>query len=650
MVVPTINKIVHLKEHWILSSVLCWCTFTILVSVFYVTVGISFLSSITALALSICSTWWIVKKTEHLSPLLLIQRLPTTRQRLAILTAILIDAFLLSIVWSLRTDWALQTPWIAVTVPFFLAAGVSTALLLLATQQKPSFLTLTGITAHWALLYGVALIAFRYGYGYDPIIHQAAERYVAEHGSIHPFQPFYIGQYAVVGALHALTRIPTDFIDRLLVPVLTITSVPIIIWYGLVRGYKVSSRAAVITILALPIIPLSDLTYTVPYTLTVLYTIWFVFLLPVSTDHPLVRGTLVLISIAAVITHPLLGVPLLLLSLFVLISAQFKQQRLLSLLLFISVPTALIGMFGAFRLLHGQSFFSSWNISSFWANAILIFSMPYPLNGLAWYWKLLYGYEHYVLLIGLIVASVIALVKTWKDPYQLPLLSVTAGLLLTVLLLPTLISIPGVVEYEQYEFVLRLRDSMILFLLPALLTRVGMLLQRPKPIRMVMMSVIAVLTAIGFYLTYPQSNPVVQASGWNIGRHDIDAVQTIEGNAQGNRFVVIADQLLSAVALRERGFDKSLPTPQQGIVYPYPISPSEFLFPYREEILYSQLRPEVIAGLLEYLDIEYLYIAVHEYWYRVEAMEQEIIDAGGEAIGGPTGVRLYRFWRIQPLP
>ncbi|MBI5135276.1 hypothetical protein HZA86_03530 [Candidatus Uhrbacteria bacterium] len=549
--------------------------------------------------------------------------------------------------WSLRTDWALQTPWVAVTIPFFLALGISTALLLFAAQQKSSYLTLVGMTAHWALLYGVALIAFRYGYGYDPIIHQAAERTVAEHGSIQPFQPFYIGQYSIVGALHALTRIPTDFIDRMLVPVFAITTLPTIIWYGLVRGYKIPSHAAALAVLALPIIPLSDLTYTVPYTLTVLYAIWFVFLLPVSIDSPLARWTIAMIAIAAVVTHPLLGVPLLLLSLCVLISARIKQQKLLSLLLFFAIPTTLIGMFGIFRLLHEQSFFAPWSISDFWTNAIVVFSMPYPFSEVAWYWKFLYQYEHYGLLIGLIIMGVIALMKTKNGHDQRPLLALVAGMLVTVVLLPTLIAIPGVVEYEQYEFVLRLRDSIVLFLLPILLVNIGMLLQKTRSmlVRWAIIGAMGILTSIGFYLTYPQINPVVQASGWNMGRHDIDAVQAIEDDARGNRFVVIADQLLSAVALRERGFDQTLPTPQQGGIYPYAISPSEFLFPYREEILYSQLRPDVVTGLFEYLDLEYVYVAVHEYWYRVDAIEQEIIDASGEIMVGPAGVRLYRFQR-----
>ncbi len=470
----------------------------------------------------------------------------------------LIDLALLLVLIGQRTDTALQTPWLGLSPGFFLQFAFSSALLIhslviasnspvipsqvegsrriagLLPKARNDDLLWFAILIHSSLIYGVALIVFRYGYGYDPIIHQAAEESIVKNGLASIQSPLYFGQYAVVTILHWLTTIPVRLIDRVLLPTLSAFSVPILTYYGLTRAHTVAPAKARMLSVLVPLLALPALTFTTPYNLTVLFTLWWIFLLPLlSYRHPEPsRGISVtphslivlLIAFVAAITHPLLGVPLVIATIVAVVGCRFSvipspssvipskaegsrtidHQSLITKLLIYSITTTLIAtsiitMFGVYRLSHHEAFFPS---TSFWSAipplaSTLFFRVSWGES--PWHLVVLYA-------ISWLMPVLIVAVGAWqlfKIPklsflslsgreklsfgsaqslasasfnahwYRLTILSLAAGLLLAVPFVYTASDIPGILESDQAEFARRLLLVIPIFFLPSFLVAIS---------------------------------------------------------------------------------------------------------------------------------------------------------------------------------
>ncbi|MEK7618946.1 MAG: hypothetical protein AAB416_01735, partial [Patescibacteria group bacterium] len=194
-------------DEWVLIGVIWWCSFVLCASLAYITAGITLATSLLALIVSgvgavTVGTRYAFSQQTHA------QREGVFGTSAIVVLAACIDLFLLSLFFMVRTDEMLRTPWVfPVSIGAFVLFGLSTATLLIG-RHAPRIVFTPVLILHCFTAFGVALISFRYGFGYDPIIHQTAERYVFAHGRILPLQPYYIGQYAVVAALSFLTSLP----------------------------------------------------------------------------------------------------------------------------------------------------------------------------------------------------------------------------------------------------------------------------------------------------------------------------------------------------------------------------------------------------------------------------------------------------------
>lgn len=430
--------------------------------------------------------------------------------------AVLIDLGLLTILLLQRTDVALQTPWVELPFGFFLLFGLSSALLLSGARHARPRVFWIAALLHSFLFYGVALLVFRHGYGYDPIIHQAAEEYIVDHRAIQPLSPLYFGQYAVVSALHFLTSIPVRLIDRALLPVLAALSVPIVSYIGLLRTSIVfrnrvtdgsnpvtekrfASSARSLTLLV-PLLAIPSLTFTTPYNLTVLLAFWWIFLLPFLGQNPLpdchpelVEGsrifrrfqqlrvtsyqlpvTLFLIAFAAAITHPLLGVPLVLANVFTLIIRRVPKSSSPITIYYLPftvclITTSLIILFGLYRFTHGASFFGTTPfVQSITELATLLFARV-SWTTAPWYLVLFYAIA-WAIPFGVSIVGLRQLFRSETPSwYRITVLSLAVGLLLSVPFVYSAADIPGILESDQAEFVRRLLLAIPIFFLPSFL-------------------------------------------------------------------------------------------------------------------------------------------------------------------------------------
>src|SRR3989338_6712302 len=159
--------------------------------------------------------------------------------------------------------------WTVVGPRFFILFAIATTLLLWFLQKSKTTKTnLFLIILHHALILTVALIVFKHGFGFDPIIHQATEQWIAEHGFILPKQPYYISQYMLVIFLNSLTHLPIALLDNALVPMLSLITASLITFFSFSRT---SHSDNIFPVLALiPLVPLTFFTFTTPNNLALL--------------------------------------------------------------------------------------------------------------------------------------------------------------------------------------------------------------------------------------------------------------------------------------------------------------------------------------------------------------------------------------------
>ena len=154
---------------------------------------------------------------------------------------------------------------------------------------------------------GVSVALYGVGFGFDPFVHRAAEAALFAHGSIEPVQLLYSGQYATVTALAHVTHIPVRLIDIVLLPLLA-SLLPIALMAGLREGWGVSERTSRVVWLVALLVPYMLLTFTIPFTVTYLWWMVLLFLLPAITSWQREAMTLGVAAVA-VLFHPLLAVP-----------------------------------------------------------------------------------------------------------------------------------------------------------------------------------------------------------------------------------------------------------------------------------------------------------------------------------------------------
>ena len=361
---------IRTKEHWITTSVLLWSVAIIILSAVYASVGIHKIFVIVLAATGVAGWVWLIGL--QLPTLRLVAENWKTNVLLA--ASSLLSIGLLAIVWIGRTDDPLRSPWEIAPSWFFVVFALSLIMQVSAAlrEKQLSLLSIVALIAQSGVCYGIAVAAFRFGYAYDPLIHQTAEQFVVAHGKILPLQPFYIGQYALVAALHFVTNAPVWLIDRLLLPLLAIISVPIVGYVGLTRGWGFSHQHARIGLIVLSTLPLAEFTFTVPYNITVLYAFWLVLLLPLLLRSRIGMFTLVALSGAATMTHPLLGIPLLIAAACAIALQKYKNI-LFPVLCALGIGGSIFVMLGVYRLQHVLPFLATTEPLKYVQNFISIF-------------------------------------------------------------------------------------------------------------------------------------------------------------------------------------------------------------------------------------------------------------------------------------
>lgn len=541
---------------------------------------------------------------------------------------LLIDSILFFLLFTRRTDALLPSPWEALPFYFFILFGIGTFFLFKTTTRPlPLTLKLFLNSIHLFIMYGVAVILYQIGYGFDAFIHRATEEWIAVHGFINPKSPYYIGQYSFVAWLHHLTQLSVHTIDIYLVPIISALFIPGVVWFTLKKVWHASETIALSAHWFIAAIPFLSLHLTTPHNLVLFWGIIIPFTAIGYTHKQLPGLILLLLSAAPMATHPLVGAPLFIFSLSVIVIQCFMTTRrayLIGLAIATATITLLVpGLFFLNNLRHGQALAPLTNPLANLKNFFILFQDPYWYKGNGGYLlELLYSWEK-ILPVLVFALGILGAAFYERSEKKKVLLWVAAsvGCILSALLLRNWIVFPEVIRYEQGDYPLRLIKASILFLLPwsiyTLMHFFSFIKSRLQPARfwMIVPLILASTLTVSFYLSYPQRNKKVQFPGYNITASDVKAVEWIHEQHTNYTYIVLANQLISAAALQQYSFAKHFTTPRGEIFY-YAIPTGGPLYEQYENMIYKGQKREYMEQAMDIAGVDTAYFVINKYWAR----------------------------------
>ncbi|MBN1585413.1 hypothetical protein JW899_03540 [Candidatus Uhrbacteria bacterium] len=565
----------------------------------------------------------------------------------------------------------IRTPWDAVPADFFavffLAALAVSALSLSGVLGGFSAVPAVGLAA---LLSSVAVITYKIGFGFDPFIHQATERIIYATGNIDPKPFYYSGQYALVVILAKLTGIGLESVDRWLVPIGLAGLLPFAAWC-LRRAFGWKWAIAATATVGVLLLPLSPFIASTPQGLANLLALLTVFsALPVSADRdalgPLGRFLPLLFASAAAVTHPLTGLPILVFAIAwraLLHKNGTERPRIAHWILAIAIaalgsavlPTAFL----ANSAVSGTG--ADWNNRMLESASTIVAGLQsamsetdrrfLPTLDVAYFWR-------DIRTPGLWFLGLAGLLFLYRKRPRLAM-SYAVGLVALTgnwLAIKTSIRFGFLIDYERSSYADRLSDLALYFLVPAALYALAMILIRIRrgfPVmRLTAAVLLAALLTSSLYLAYPRRDRYETSRGWSTSQFDIDTVREIEADAEGQPYVVLANQAVSAAAIREVGFGRYYPLrdperPGQE-TYFYPVPTGDPLYGLFLK-MNDRLGDRAVANeAMEMAGVDLAYFVVNDYWWQAQRIVSNAKREADRNWDVDKGNFVFRYRRQEP--
>lgn len=523
------------------------------------------------------------------------------------------DSAILYQVFVARTADALSSPWLLFGYSIFALFGFVSFALFIVSYNRKDDLGLLLSALHFFVAIAVSAIVFEIGFGFDPFIHRAAESDLSLNGFINPRQILYTGQYVLVSAIHRLTALPIKIVDIWLVPVVSSLLIPASAYLGLRNGLRMEKSEAQLCVHVIFLLPLMPLTFTVPFNITFLLFFASVFLLLIKMNR-VQTGVMVLVATFAVLVHPLLGVPMLL---FILLVNGW-HRRVIAIVSMIAIPA----MFIVHNILSGLSSVSIFNPLYRVRYFTSLFVDPYQHNyfPVPQIWEIIYFYRTWMVWIFFILA-IIAVLQQKNLPIYYEKINkmariyfLSAGYFMVgIFLLSTMFIFRDIIWYEQAEFSLRLVQAISLMVLPFLALYIKKIVGNAKdPKKYFIFVTIALLMTLSWYFSYPRLDPKSINPGVSVSASDVSAVLEIDRMADGNDYIVLSSQMMSAAALQEFGFRDYIQV--DGHEYLWYALPTGGVL-YQEFLTYMNGGADI--GVIDLLNagtgVDRIYTVIHDY-------------------------------------
>lgn len=571
--------------------------------------------------------------------------IPLLATAVSALGFIVIGALLAATTESIRTPWPLLAPYTLLAI----AVLWLTLVLSIALVRRLSILCIHAVLAIAGTTF-IAPILYRVGFGFDGFLHVASERILLLTGTLSPKPLSYIGQYVFTTWLSRMTDLPIASIDRWLVPVAATIIIPLCLYVVLrTREHDDPSVIPHPSFLVLALLPLAAFVATTPQSFSYVLALSALILLGHESirqhfahghRHPL--PALILATWAAAV-HPLAGIPVILL----VLAASFRQRIIswvLVILAAISVPLlfVVIGQHGATAI--------SWDLSlltspSLWLDRLAGFA-PWIGNHFV-LWPAWASLAEKAVPVVLLVLSFFA-IKQKSDyrgrPY-IPQLIVAAILLwIAATALKAAGDFAFLIDYERGNYADRLNMLAIFCLIPPAsvgIERLTSSLKRAGILPRIALAGFMIFMATGLaYDALPRNDALVVGHGWSVSSQDIEAARSIDQDAYGRRYTVLADQSVSAAAVQQFGFRRYT----ANNVFYYPIPTGGPLYQVYLDVTYKQPTRDTVHDAAMLGESDLVYVVLNNYWWNAEAVSEElkhIADKSWEIDGGK--VRIYKF-------
>ncbi len=568
------------------------------------------------------------------------ERLPTRKRVLAIASVGLSFAVMLLILSAahkvgtadaIRTPWPLMPIW---TLPLIALQWM----LLVASAWRIRSSTMTTLQGAFAIASVTCLTPLLYtiGYGFDGFLHVAGERVLATTGTLLPHPPYYMGQYVFTTWIARIADLDVALIDRWLVPLCA----PLFLALAMLAATSAKSRMPLIA--GAFLIPLTALIATTPHGFaTVLGISALILAIGVSEQriHPTAP---LLIAAWCVLTHPLIGLPIagaVLAS--VIYHRESRWRTMLAIICAIGAGVSVPLVFG-FAASLGSSTGVALNAGAIFSwngwQPLLSSWIPWVGNRYAlwpeasvWIEKLL-PWLFVAIATSATIRSFTAThprsLSAPSDPRPAPLLPWLIASFVTALS-AGILSVGGdfgfLIDYERGNYADRLWLVAILLLIPVVLPELARLLDRAR--NAPRLSAIITLIAIGTigagtgYAALPRHDAVTPSRGWSVGSADIEAVKLIEEDANGEDYTVLANQSVSAAAVKTLGFKRYA----RNDVFFYPIPTGGDLYQLFLTASYNDPSRETMREAGDLGGSDLVYFVVNDYWWK----SAELIEKAG---------------------
>jgi len=542
-------------------------------------------------------------------------------------------------------DNAMRSPWDSVPRMFFVVFFLTVlSAFITASSGLIGELALLPIVGLALLATGVAAAVYSVGFGFDPFIHQATEAVIYKLGAIQPKPFYYIGQYATVVVLARMFKTGVAAIDAALVPAAFALTVPAAFW-SLKRSFSWSSRDAAAASLALLLLPLSPFIATTPQGFAdALALVTFFLALPAcSEERILPRPVLVLLAVTVTLIHPLAGIPLLIFTGILLFLTAYERRGgvgrwliLLQLALAgcIALPLAFMvnaKFSGAGVTVSETLLRTPGDLLEELSGSGIVSRQFNAAFDFVYFWR---AVREAVLaaagLVGLVLLS-----RRLKGAlaYGISFLI----FIVNYILLRSVVSFPFLIEYERSNYADRIFDLALFLLTPAAVYAFGRLIGRVRrsfpALRIGLAVLIAVLATSSLYLAYPRRDKYESSRGWSTSAADIKTVRSVAADAGSAPYVVLANQAVSAGAVRELGFRAyfpSLDADRPGDIYFYPIPTGGPLYADFLEMNSALGSPAVARRAMDLTGVDTVYFVVTNYWWHA----QKIISSAKKLADG----------------
>ncbi len=545
---------------------------------------------------------------------------------------------------SIRTPWPFMPGWTLPLIALLWIFALATA-----WKLKNRIVTAIQVSAAIASTTFIAPLLYKIGYGFDGFLHIAGEKVLLETGTLAPKPAYYMGQYVFTTWLSKLFELDITDIDRWLVPVCAAILIPLALML-------VAQTKRAIILPAIILMPITAFIATTPHGFaTVLGIIALILCISVTLDREVDIVLPLIFACWSALTHPLIGLPILCATLMAVISPRstYNAPRMifswpLAILAGFSVPLV-FGLATAIGSSAGVSFeIGNLFSANAWQNLIASW-LPWVQNRYAIWPEASVWVEKLLPWITIIFAF-LALKRSKRQNEKQPLWIIAA---LSTAAAAIILSLAGdfgfLIDYERGNYAERLWMVAWLLLLPLAVPELAIRLEKARNASGA--SLLAVLIAIGVlgagasYAALPRHDAVTPSRGWSVGSYDIEAVKLIDEDSEGRDYTVLANQSVSAAAVRTYGFKR-----YHDDVFFYPIPTGGKLYEIYLRASYEDPSREtmVLAGNLGGSDL--VYLVVNDYWWDAEALIERARPYANRVFDiGDGKVWIFRYDLTEPV-